>query len=147
MTSTIIVNTFLFNMHENHDWVDNKLERRYGTTQYNRAIQDYITTMEPLDIFANINYMNDYVTYATPFFGEEYYNCDLDNEFEIEDNRNQMDFEEEEDDNQIDIEEEDDDEVELDPRELIMEFDEAEFEQGMYINYDDNVYVGSYKYF
>ena len=76
------------------------------------------------------------------------YNCDLDNEFEIEDNRNQMDFEEEEeDDNQIDIEEEDDDEVELDPRELIMEFDEAEFEQGMYINYDDNVYVGSYKYF
>ena len=145
MTSTpsTSINTFaanFFNMRENHDWVDDKLERRYGTTQYNLAIQDYMNTMEPLDIFNNVNYDNDYVTYTTPFFGEAYYNCDLDNEFEIEDEDNRMDTD-------YDDEDTDDNEFELEPRNLIMEFDEAEIEQGMYINYDNNVYIGSYKYF
>jgi hypothetical protein len=123
-------------MRENHDWVDNKLERRYGTTQYNLAIQDYMNTMEPFDIFDNVNNDNDYVTYTTPFFGEAYYNCDLDNEFEIE-----------EEDNRMDVDEEYEEEFELEPRNLMTEFDEVEIEQGMYINYDDNVYIGSYKYF
>ena len=133
MTSTPI-NHFV-NMRENHDWVDDKLERRYGTTQYNLAMQDYINGMEPYDIFENVNYDNDYVTYTTPFFGEAYYNIDCDIDCEIEQGYNS---------NLMDIH--DENEFELDPRNLITEFDESET-QGMYINYDDNVYIGPYKYF
>jgi hypothetical protein len=73
------------NMRENHDWVDNKLERRYGSDQYNLAVQEYINTMEPFDIFDNIDSDNDYITYRTPFFGEAYYNYSVENELLIED--------------------------------------------------------------
>ena len=120
-------NSNFFNMRENHDWVDNKLERRYGTTQYNLAIQDYINNMEPFDIFDNINYDNDYITYRTPFFGEAYYEDSTDNEFAIEDNIM------------------DNDEEYIKPRSLIMEFDKAEIEyQNMDIQYDNIYFQNNY---
>ena len=81
------------NMRENYDWVDDKLEMRYGTTQYNIIMNDYINTMSPLEPFNDLM-NNTYVTYNTPFFGQVYLNTD--NEMEIEDEDTRMNVEIEE---------------------------------------------------
>ena len=158
MTSAIVVNfvtnNYFFNMRENYDWVDNKLERHYGTTQYNLAVQEYMDTEQSsFDIFDNINHDNDYVTYTTPFFGEAYYNYNY-NDVDIEDIENNnimnivVDEENEEEEvyqaQEMDVGQDEEENIELEPRNLTMEFDEAEIE-GMYINYDDNAYFGYYK--
>ena len=73
--STVTIDYFIdrvgIDMRENYDWVDDSLERRYGTTQYNSAFQEYINMMEPLNVGELL--VNDgYVSYTTPFFGLSY---------------------------------------------------------------------------
>jgi hypothetical protein len=73
--STFTIDYFIdrvgIDMRENHDWVDNSLERRWGTTQYNAAFQEYLDTMEPLSL-NDLLVDEGYVSYSTPFFGLAY---------------------------------------------------------------------------
>ena len=68
-----IIDRVGIDMRENHDWVYNSLEHRYGTTQYNAAVQEYMNTMEPYCLDVVPPEANDeYVSYTTPFFGLTY---------------------------------------------------------------------------